>query len=76
VTCDCQTVKNYDGEYHCMQCYRLFIPAQSAEDRLRDDYTPIGDDDYAERKHYRVSWTGFLRNWLKSRKQRSRKESS
>ena len=51
MTCDCQTVKNYDGEYHCMQCYRLFIPAQSAEDRLRDDYTPIGDDDYAEQEN-------------------------
>ena len=23
--CECATVKNYDGNYHCMECFRPFI---------------------------------------------------
>ena len=42
-SCDCMTVKNYDGEWRCMQCYRLFVPAEHGPDinaLIKKDYTP------------------------------------
>ena len=46
--CDCLTVKKYDGEYHCMQCYALFIPApvESLAGQLAEDYKIVTDTWY------------------------------